>query len=163
MATNAGLAVTVLAAAGWPVNPGELHDCHLPARAQVLRESPRIVIDSAHTEASLQALAQTLHQWPASERCFVISTTRGKSLHALVALLRDADCVWITRADPVRSMPAATVAAQLATLIANFKPRVFEQPEAAFEDAETSISSDALLCVCGSVYLAGAALRYWHV
>jgi dihydrofolate synthase/folylpolyglutamate synthase len=162
MAINAGLAVTVLAAAGWPVNPEALRDCELPARAQVLRESPRIIVDSAHTEASLQALAQTLHQWPASERCFVISATLGKSLHALAALLRDADCVWITRADPLRSTPAATVAARLATLVADFKPRVFEQPEAAFEDAEASISSDAILCVCGSVYLAGAALRYWQ-
>jgi dihydrofolate synthase/folylpolyglutamate synthase len=162
MATNAGLAITVLAAAGWPVKPGALRDCHLPARAQVLRESPRIIVDSAHTEASLQALAQTLHQWPAGERCFVISATLGKSLHALAALLHDADCVWVTRADPLRSTPAATVAARLVTLVTALKPRVFEQPEAAFEDAEANISSDAILCVCGSVYLAGAALRYWQ-
>ncbi len=133
----------------------------MPARAQILREAPRILVDSAHTEASLQALAQTLQQWPCDQRCFVISVSAGKSLDALAALLKDADLVWITQADPLRSTPASKVAAQLEPLVANFSPRVFEQAEDAFEDAESSISPDALLCICGSVYLAGAALEYW--
>ena len=162
MAVNAGLALTLLASANWPVDATALRTCELPARAQVLSQRPWIIVDGAHTQASLQALGETLQQWPARKRSFVIGATRGKSLHALAALIRDADKVWITCADPMRAMPAAQVAAVLETAIPGLSAYVYEQPGAAFEHASANLDEESLLCICGSVYVAGAALRYWQ-
>jgi dihydrofolate synthase/folylpolyglutamate synthase len=163
MAVNAGLALTLLATAKWPVDASALRTCVLPARAQLISQRPWIVVDSAHTQASMQALEQTLQQWPARKRCFVIAATRGKSLHALAALVRDADALWITCADPLRSISAAQLAASLKIELPQLTPQVFEHPATAFELAAAELGADTLLCICGSVYLAGAALRYWQV
>jgi folylpolyglutamate synthase/dihydropteroate synthase len=84
-------------------------------------------------------------------------------LHALAALVRDADALWITCADPLRSISAAQLAASLKIELPQLTPQVFEHPATAFELAAAELGADTLLCICGSVYLAGAALRYWQV
>ena len=162
MAVNAGLALTMLATVNWPVGAATLDTCVLPGRAQVVSHRPWVIVDGAHTQASLQALGETLQQWPARKRCFVVCVTRGKSVHALAALIRDADEVFVTCADPLRSAPAAQVAALLNAEIPGFRAQVHEQPNAAFAHASANLDKESLLCICGSVYLAGAALRYWQ-
>ena len=163
MAVNAGTALTMLATANWPVEASTLETCVLPGRAQVVSQRPWIIVDGAHTQASLQALGKTLQQWPARKRYFVVCATRSKSVAALATLIRDADGVWVTCADPQRSMPAAQLAALLNTEIPGFCAQVHEQPDAAFAHASANLGKESLLCICGSVYLAGAALRYWQV
>ena len=162
MAINAGLALTLVAAAKWTVDATTLRDCVLPARAQIIRHRPWIIVDGAHTDASLRALALIVHKWPARRHHLIVSATSGKSMDALAQFVTGADAISITRADPQRSAPAEEVAAQLGERIAGFKANVFERPEDAFRYAQAHLDEDSLLCVCGSVYLAGAALRYWQ-
>jgi len=159
MAVNAGLAVALVRAAGWQPDPARLEGCALPARAEVLRERPWIVVDGAHTTASLAALAQSLDRIPAASRRFVVSAGRGKALPALAALLEGAAQVVVTRADPLRSAPADEVAAGLAALRPALPLEVVAAPRAALARALEGLPGDALLCVCGSVYLAGLALE----
>lgn len=159
MALNAGLAIALLRAAGLPAAPQALAHCALPGRGQVLRERPWIVVDGAHTPASLQALAHTLAAIPAAQRRFVVSTTRGKTLAGLAALAADCDELIVTRADALRSAAPHEVARELARLAPGLALRVVDDPRAALTAAMAGLGTDTLLCVCGSVYLAGIALE----
>lgn len=158
MAINAGLAIALLRAAGFDTPAHALADCPLPGRAQVLRERPWIVIDGAHTPASLQALACTLDALPAARRRFLVSATHGKSLAALAALVDGCDALVVTRADASRSAPPAAIARELASLAPHVTARVIENPRAALAALRESLDVDCVLCVCGSMYLAGIAL-----
>lgn len=158
MAVNAGLAVGLVRAAGLDADPAALADCPLPGRGQVLARNPWIVVDGAHTAASLAALRETLDAIPAVARRFLVSATRGKSADALAALLAGARQVIVTRADALRSAPAAEVAQALAARLPGVAITCVEDPRAALETARRDLPPDGLLCVCGSVYLAGVAL-----
>lgn len=158
MAVNAGLAIALVRAAGYSAPAHALADCRLPGRAQVLRERPWIVIDGAHTPASLAALACTLDAIPAARRRFLISATHGKSLTALAALVDGCDALIVTRADALRSAPPAATARELAALAPHVTPRVMEEPRAALAALQEALDEDCVLCVCGSMYLAGIAL-----
>ena len=158
MALNAGLAIALVRAAGWRAQPQVLRGCALPGRGQVLRERPWIVIDAAHTPASLQALARTLSAIPAAQRHFLVSLTRGKSPHALAALVGGCDSLTVTRADALRSAPPGELARELSRLLPAGTPRVVDDPRDALRALIAALADDALLCVCGSVYLAGVAL-----
>lgn len=163
MAVNAGLALALVRAAGFTPNPSSLASCRLPARAQLLRERPWVMVDGAHTSASLAALHESLDRICASGRHFVVSATRGKSLHALATLMSGAARVWVTRADAMRSADAEEVAKELRALMADTPVQVEADPVAALNQACEALRPDELLCVCGSVYLAGLALDVYQV
>lgn len=161
MALNAGLAIALVRAAGFQARAGVLIDCTLPGRAQLLRERPWVVVDGAHTPASLQALALTLDALPAARRRFVVSTTRGKSdatLSALAGVLEGCEALIVTRADATRSMPAHELAHELAQRLPGVAIEVIADPYAALRALSGDGADDALLCACGSIYLAGIAL-----
>lgn len=159
MALNAGLAIALVRAGGFRAQPRVLLDCALPGRGQALRERPWIIVDGAHTPASLQALAQTLAAIPATRREFLVSATRGKSLAALAALVGGCDTLTVTRADALRCAPADELARELSRLLPAVTLRVMDDPREAVRALIGSLAEDTLLCVCGSVYLAGVALE----
>jgi dihydrofolate synthase/folylpolyglutamate synthase len=159
MALNAALALMLTRAAGYDVDAGALAGCDLPARAQVLRSRPWVVVDAAHTPASLAALGVALESVPALERRFVVSATRGKPPQSLARLLAGAAAVTVTRADAMRSAPAAELAAALLSLDPDLPIAVQEDPSLALRRAAEGLEPEALLCACGSTYLAGLALQ----
>jgi dihydrofolate synthase/folylpolyglutamate synthase len=159
MAVNAALALMLTRAAGYDVDAGALAGCALPARVQVLRSRPWLVVDAAHTPASLAALGVALDTIPARERHFVVSTTRGKPQEALARVLAGAAAVTVTRADTMRSMPARELAAALRDFDANLPVAVEDDPSLALRRATEHLDPHALLCACGSTYLAGIALQ----
>jgi len=159
MALNAALALMLVRAAGYDCGAGALARCELPGRAQVLSRAPWIVVDAAHTAASFAALADTLAAIPAGERRFVVSATRGKPPQALARLLSGAAQVFVTRADRLRSAPAAELAAALRALDATLTLIAVDDPVEALARGRTALAPGDLLCACGSTYLAGLALE----
>lgn len=158
MAVNAGLALLLTRLAGHEVNAAELAGCELPARAQVLARAPWLLVDAAHTAASFKALADTLDAIPAGERRFLVSTSRDKAPDALARLLEGASQVIVTQVDPLRSAPAAALGSALEKASPGLAVVVEPEPAAALARARAGMREDTLLCVCGSVYLAGFVL-----
>jgi len=159
MALNAALSLMLARAAGHDCRARALDGCVLPGRAQVLARAPWIVVDAAHTAASFAALAQTLAGIPATRRSFVVSATRGKPPQALARLLHGAARVFVTRADRLRSAPAAELAAALAALDGTLPVTAVDDPREALDTARAALAPGDLLCACGSTYLAGLALE----
>ncbi len=130
-----------------------------PGRMEVVGEHPWVVIDGAHTPASTRALAEMLKCLPAQRMHLVVSLTAARDAAAVLApLLERAHRVVITNADATRSLDSQRVAADL---INHGYPasRVATTPDprkAVLETREALAPRD-LLCVAGSMYMAGVA------
>ena len=130
----------------------------LPGRVEVLGRDPWRLVDSAHTRESAASLARFVEGLGASRRRFVLSVSLDKDLGSILdALLGLAQEVVVTRAEPVRALDPAEVAARIAERRPDVHVRVVEDPAAAVRLAVADLPPDALLCVAGSVYLAGVA------
>jgi dihydrofolate synthase/folylpolyglutamate synthase len=166
-AANAALAVAAVRRALGPVDPARfaavaragLLAARLPARVEILSRAPWIVVDAAHTGASARALADVLQRLAAPVD-FVLSVSAGKDTAAiLAALLPLARSLTLTRAEPVRSLDPAEIAAAARAVQPDVALRVVPNPHLALRAAREALAPDAVLCATGSVYLAGIARR----
>ena len=135
-----------------------LPNARLAGRIEVVSREPLIVIDGAHTRESILRLGEWLAGVACAKRRFVLSISSDKELGPILdALLPLADEVVLTRADPVRALAPDSLAAAIAERRPELSVQVVDEPRDAIRVAREALPADALLCVAGSVYLAGAA------
>ena len=132
----------------------------LPGRMEVLREAPLVVADGAHTRASIEALVRMLDARRPASFVAVVSVTRGKdAARVLSSLVRGADTVIATAADPSRSLPAETLARDLRGSKPLASIEAIGAPADALWTAVRLAGCDGTVCATGSVYMAGATRR----
>jgi dihydrofolate synthase/folylpolyglutamate synthase len=168
---NAALAiecVRALDAYEWTVLAGAaargLEACRLPARIEILAGDPRVIVDAAHTRESARVLAEALDRLAPQGVDLLLSVSTDKNLDkVLEPLLSHAHRIWVTRADPDRSLDPEVIARWLeAKALApgvDFEVLCEPDPELAARNARAMIPADRLLCAAGSVYLAGLVRR----
>ncbi len=138
--------------------PRALAAAQLPARAEVLSRAPWVVVDGAHTAASARALASVLAHVPHRLSHLVLSVSAGKDLARICeALAPYAGRVTVTRADPIRSLTPAEVAAAVHAAAPHADLRVVPNPHLALRAARAALGAEDLLVATGSIYLAGIA------
>ena len=132
----------------------------LPGRGEVLRESPLVIADGAHTRASIEALVAVLGRLHHAKLVAVVSVTHGKdAAHVFRPLVRLADIVIATTAEPSRSVPADSLARTLRSSAPNASIESIDSPPEAIRAAVRIAGCDGTVCAAGSMYLAGAARR----
>ncbi len=136
-----------------------LADTRLPGRMEVVGEHPWVVIDGAHTPASTRALAEMLKSLPAQRMHLIVSLTVARDAATVLApLLERAHRIVITNADATRSLDSQRVAADL---IADGYPAsrvtAIPDPRRAVLETREALAPRDLLCVAGSMYMAGVA------
>jgi len=132
----------------------------LPGRIEMLGRSPWLLVDGAHTAVSARALARVLASLPRRRTQLVLSISAGKDMSSILeALLPEADEVTVTRAEPARSLAPDEIASAVRAAAPGLALRVVPNPQLAVEAAREELAADDLLCVSGSVYLAGIARR----
>lgn len=130
----------------------------LPGRIELLGRSPWLIVDSAHTAASAAALADVLCAFPRSRSHLVVSISAGKDTDSILnRLVPGVDSVTVTRAEPIRSLKPTEVAAAIHAIAPNLAVSIVPNPHLAVRAAREPLGSDDLLCVAGSIYLAGIA------
>jgi dihydrofolate synthase/folylpolyglutamate synthase len=88
----------------------------------------------------------------------VLSISADKDTDAILsALLPQADEVTVTRAEPVRSLPPEAVAEAIHAASPGLALQVVPDPQAAVRAARAQLADGDLLCVTGSIFLAGIA------
>jgi dihydrofolate synthase / folylpolyglutamate synthase len=138
-----------------------------PARIEIVRHSPLVILDCAHNPASAQALVDTLlssfpeHMGPRkksrSRRSLIFSASRDKDLTSIMNILAPHfDHVYLTQytssarcasADDLRAALRNSQSAPSSSFIAD--------PVDAWNRVESSVRTEDLICVTGSVFLAG--------
>ena len=164
---NAALAVECIRALGKHSDPDiaraaqeALAKRSLPGRIEILKGDPDVIIDSAHTTQSARALSAVLAQIAPEGFELLISVSADKNLRGVFdALLPGARRVWVTRAEPLRSLPTRDLAALVREQAPSLPIEVVEEPEKAAELAREALPQGLRLCATGSIYLAGVARR----
>jgi dihydrofolate synthase/folylpolyglutamate synthase len=129
----------------------------LPGRCEIFGHHPWIVMDAAHTADSVAALAAVLAGLPARRRHLVVSLSGERDPGMLSPLLTGAGAVTVTCGEPSRALAASELAARLPVLPAGVPLRIVNSPIHALEQALRETQAEDLVCVAGSVYLAGLA------
>lgn len=178
-AANAALAVATcleLRRQGWSI-PEEairegLSSLSLPARVEIVRANPTVVLDVAHNVASAEALVDVLSaSFEAEETILVLAVSKDKDVPGIVRALLPYFRQVITTEylDNPRAVPAEQLAEIVREEIAKLdskctEPRVTVSatPDEAYrharELAAASEKKEPLICVTGSFFIA-AELR----
>src|SRR5438067_5048386 len=129
-----------------------------PARYEVVRGRPTIVLDGAHNDASADALARTLRRDRDGRRLLVvIGINTDKDARAVLApLVREASGIVVTRSASPRAAAPADIARD-ATRIRHQPVVTAADVSAAIAAARAEAGRDGLVCVTGSLALAGEA------
>jgi dihydrofolate synthase/folylpolyglutamate synthase len=128
-----------------------------PARLEVLCRQPLVLLDCAHNLASAQAMIDTLHaSFPgerSGRRLLIFGGNRDKDLRGMLHLLANHFThVFLTRFDNPRCVPPE----DLLELAPETVPcTVCPTSEAAWLAARSVAGPHDLICVTGSVFLAG--------
>lgn len=137
---------------------------HLPGRQEMISQAPRVILDTAHTKASLAALESVVAQYEAadSDLYMLLSSSGGRDLaHLATALLARAVTIVLTRADPQRSDDPAAMRATIMQVAPHAQVKVVASPSRALRLLHAQIRPQDMLCITGSTYLVGQA-RAWY-
>lgn len=163
-AATAVLALETLRTTGLPL-PEEaikagLENVRWPARIEVIKRRPLVVVDAAHTADSARRLRDTLEEYlRVSQATLVVGVMGDKDLEGLASAVEPvARRVIATRADHPRALDAEQVARAFRALGVEtlWEPRLGDAIDAALA---LSTASEAIV-ILGSVALAGEARAY---
>jgi len=172
---NAALAVAVceeLRRQGWSITGAATHaglsELTLPARIEVLRRRPAVVLDVAHNVASAAALVDVLvTSFACKERTLVLAVSLDKDVAGIVRTLLP--CFQRVILTAFQDNPRAVPVAMLREIVST-ELRKKDAPQAHVEVLEAPLPTDAwrqakalarsneLICVTGSFFIA-AELR----
>jgi dihydrofolate synthase/folylpolyglutamate synthase len=134
-----------------------LRDVYWPARMEVVGRHPLVVLDCAHNVASAVALVETLQSsFPPVRRVLIFAASCDKDVPGMFRVMAPHfAAAFVTR---FTNNPRAEGAERLAELwrAAGSSPvTVCARPVEALEAAQKEAGTDGLVCIAGSVFLAG--------
>lgn len=168
-AENAAIAVAAVAelrVAGFQVTDGAIRDgirlARWPARLELVRTEPRILVDGAHNRAAAGALARSVTElFPARKVLLVVGILNDKDLAGMAAALGPlALRVHAGRPKTHRAFDPAEVALAFRTYAeAESMATIAEAIDAALALA----APDDVVLITGSIYTAGEALDHFGI
>ncbi len=135
----------------------------MPGRLQVVYNNPRVVVDMAHNAASIKALIQTIGQHiPYDSMVMIFGCNADKDIIGMLDELQyGADKVIFTRS----SSPRAVRPDELAELYVEQTGRMCQTALSlgdALKIAKSAVTREDVICITGSVYLVGDAIKRFN-
>jgi len=156
-------AVRRLRDAGLPISESAVRQglaaVRWPARIELIARRPTVILDTAHNVPSAEALVRTLAEtFPVSGRkSAVLALSSDKQYPEILRALADHfDWFYLTKygSNP-RGVPPEKLAAALVAIDASKRVTISATSADAWRAASREATPDDLLCVTGSVFLAG--------
>lgn len=132
-----------------------LRQVRWPLRIQQVAERPRVILDTAHNDASIRALCETVAHLPDQRRVLIFGTSRDKDVRAMLSILDGQfDDVILTRyVKNPRALPLDQLT-DVAGEELSGPTWVETDPAAAWRKARALAGPADLICVTGSLFLA---------
>jgi dihydrofolate synthase/folylpolyglutamate synthase len=169
---NAAVAVVVidqLRRAGMPIPPAAvtrgLTEVQWPARIEIIRRHPTVILDTAHNVPSVEALVGTLREFvpTTGRKAVVFAVSSDKQYEEMLRHLAGYfDTFHLTKYANPRGVPPERLAELLREVAPERRCLVYPTSAEAWAAAKADTGPDDLVCVTGSVFLAGeltAAVR----
>jgi len=133
-----------------------LADVAPPARIEVVRRKPVVVVDAAHNVASVEVLCRTLSEcFDARRKWAVFGTTQGKDYEGMLRLLASHfDRFVLTQYHGNPRMLPVDVLSAAAERIMPGRFTVCPDAGDAWQTVRAAVQADDLVCVTGSFFLA---------
>lgn len=128
-----------------------------PARLEVVGRRPLVVLDCAHNLASAECVRDTLRDsFPATRRYLIFAGSSDKDLPGMLRVLAPEFAhIYLTRySNSPRGVPTEQLAALL-TAVADVPYSQWPTSAEAWSAARAAATPDDLICITGSVFLAG--------
>jgi dihydrofolate synthase/folylpolyglutamate synthase len=164
-AANAAVAVTAverLRETGMPISDDAitrgLANVCWPARVELVSRDPAVVLDTAHNVPSAEALVNTLcESFPvAGTRRAVFAVSADKDYPTMLRVLASYfDHFHLTTYGNPRCVPPPKLAEALAEVAPGKSSTAHTTSRDAWDAARAAATADGLVCVTGSVFLAG--------
>jgi dihydrofolate synthase/folylpolyglutamate synthase len=163
---NAAIAYTALKTSGIPISDEAIQtgfsQVKWPARFEVVRRAPPVVIDSAHNRDSARRLRETLDEYfPEIQVILIFCALEDKDISGMLEELKPRlKCVVATRADHPRAPSAEWMAEQVKK--AGIPVEAVAPVANALERALELAGDQKLLLSAGSVAFAGEVSAAWQ-
>lgn len=163
---NAAIAYTALRTSGIPISDEAIQQgfarVQWPARFELLRREPPVVIDSAHNRDSARRLRETLDEYfPKMPVVLLFCALEDKDINGILEELKPRlECVVATRADHPRAPSAEWMAEQVKKV--DIPVEAVEPVANALERARELAGDQKLVLSAGSVAFAGEVSAAWH-
>lgn len=150
---------------GWKLNNETIHQSleqvkpltGLGGRWQVIGHKPYVVLDVAHNEAGMQQLIKQIttlqNDTGIKDVHIIIGLVKDKDIEKVLALLPTGYQYYFTQAQLPRALPYTALQEKAATF--NLLGGAYPTPQLALEQALLKAANDALIVVCGSVFVVG--------
>lgn len=165
-AVNAALAAVAALTARWRGAPVTIEHVRrglartrMRARLECVSRRPLVLVDGAHSPASLGLLAETVREVaPGAVRVFVVGMAADKDVFGSLRRLAGAASHVVATTS---GQPRAATPSEVAALARRAGLSAFEAPDAAqaLREARRRARRDGVIVVTGSMYLCGEALR----
>ncbi len=166
---NAALACAAVAELlnnGWPIDvanlAGGLCGARIQGRMEVVQNAPEVILDGAHNPQKARALADSLAARLADRRLIAVLGVMGyKPPRGVVGgIAQMAETAIFTQADV--HLKTAHPAEALLSQIGAGDGLAIADPMAAIETAIRLAGRDGVVCVAGSLFLAGRVRERWY-
>jgi dihydrofolate synthase / folylpolyglutamate synthase len=163
---NAAIAYTALKTSGIPISDEAIQvgfsRAKWPARFEILRREPPVVIDSAHNRDSALRLRQTLDEYfPEIPVILIFCALEDKDITGMLEELKPRlECVVATRADHPRAPSAEWIAEQVRKV--DIPVEAVTPVANALERALELAGDQKLVLAAGSVAFAGEVSATWQ-
>ena len=163
---NAAIAYTALKTSGIPISNEAIQEgfsqVKWPARFEILRREPPVVIDSAHNKDSARRLRETLDEYfPETPVILIFCALEDKDITGILEELKPRlECVVATRADHPRAPSAEWMAEQVKRV--DIPVEAVTPVADALERALELAATQKLVLSAGSVAFAGEVSSIWR-
>lgn len=171
-AAVASATIEVLRQQGWhiPNNALEsgLRSARIPARIEVIRRLPTVILDCGHNVPSIEALIATLQEdFPTLQRRWVVlACSVDKQYREMVRCLADyfTDFILTRYLNNPRSLAPEQLVDLLKSMPGQCRYEIQPTPQSAWNAALLNATQDELICITGSMFLAGELMHvvYQH-
>jgi len=168
-AINCGLALAVLdklKTRGIAINDAKamegLGKTTIPGRMEVVSHNPRVIVDGAHNAASLDAVMKAIGQHiPYDSMVVIFGCCGDKDIAGMLERITSgADKVIFTPVKSIRTADPEELAARYIELYGKMA-QVAPNLEEALAIANRAVTREDVICITGSFYLVGEAMRYF--
>ncbi|MBF8276982.1 MAG: folC [Candidatus Brocadiaceae bacterium] len=131
-----------------------------PARVELVGQNPFIILDYAHTVASMRSLKNALlENFTFSKLILILGFSQDKDLdNILKEIVPAGHAIIVTRSQNPRAAPPEDLSHRIERLC-NKQPQIADNARDAVALARKTASPDDLICITGSAYVAGEALQ----
>jgi len=161
-AASAVGAIECLYEAGMPITDAAisrgLATVRWPARIEQVSERPLVILDTAHNVPSAEALVHTLrNSFPVpGHKSVVFAVSADKQYVDIIRILAGYfDKFYLTKYANPRAVPPEKLAAVLGEIAPGKPCAIYAKPGEAWSAARAAAGVNDLVCITGSVFLAG--------